>query len=326
MDAKIVLVTGIGGNVGQGILRNIKNSPYPIKLIGSNNTKFSAGNFFCSKVYHVPMAYHKTYISEINKIVKREKIDLIIPSTDYEVYYLAKNKDKINCKLAVSGIQSTEIYLDKFKSFLHHKKFKIPFAKSFLPSQFKGQFKNYLAKPREGRGSRGIVLNPMDVRVFKDADYMIQEMHSGIELTTAFYVTKARKLLGYITFERKLENGTTVLCSVNKSYDKEVGKIIREMIATTDLVGSVNLQFIVDSKKRIHPFEINCRISGTNSIRSNFGFKDVEYILEEYLYDIVPKKPKLTSGTAIRILMDIIYQGKTLKDLENNKFSKAYIF
>ena len=325
MDRKIVLVTGSGGNVGQGILRNILHSPYPVKIIGCNTIAFSAGNYFCSKTYKVPFATDAGYIGEINRIVRKEKVDLIIPSTDYEVYYLAKNRDKIKCAVAVSGTKAAEIYLDKYKSYLHHQKHKIPFAHSVLPSQFKGQFKNLIAKPKEGRGSRGIVLNPKKTASFSDRDYMIQELHTGIELTTAFYITKDRSLLGYITLERKLENGTTVLCSVNKKYDRKVRSILLKIIETTDIVGSANLQFIVDDKGKLHPFEVNCRISGTNSIRSNFGFKDVEYVLEEYLFGIQPKKPKLIKGTAIRVLMDIIYPGSDLKDVVKSS-AKSYIF
>lgn len=326
MDKKVVLVTGIGGNVGQGILRNIINSPFPVKLIGCNTIKFSAGNFFCTRTYQVPFATDASYISEISKIVRREKVNLIIPSTDYEVYHLAKNKGKITCAVAVSGLQSAEIYLDKYKSYLHHKKWGIPFAHAVLPSQFRGQFASYLAKPKEGRGSRGLVLNPPSLKPFSDKDYMIQQYHTGIELTTAFYVTRQRKLLGHITLERKLENGTTILCSVNTAYNEAVEKIIQRMIETTDLVGSVNLQFIVDKQGRIHPFEVNCRVSGTNSIRSNFGFRDVEYILQEYLYNITPKKPRITKGTAVRVLMDIIYPGKSIEDITNDKVAKSYIF
>ncbi len=325
MDKKVVLVTGIGGNVGQGILRNILSSNFPIKIIGTNTIEFSAGNYFCSKVYKVPFASDKAYIKEINKIIKKENIDLIIPSTDYEVYYLAKNKGKIRCKIAVSGIKAAEIYLNKYESYLHHKKFDIPFAKAELPSNYKGQFLQCIAKPKEGRGSRGLVLNPVDVSSFKDSDYMIQELHNGIELTTAFYVTKERKLLSFITLERRLENGTTMSCEVNSEYDTEVKKIVQKIIKTTDILGSANLQFIADDRGKLYPFEINCRISGTNSIRSNFGFKDVEYTLMEHLYNAKLKKPKLLKGKAIRVLMDIIYIENN-KSREKKTFNNPFIF
>ena len=155
---------------------------------------------------------------------------------------------------------------------------------------------------------------------------MIQEMHLGIELTTAFYVTKKRKLLGFITLERSLENGTTILCKVNDKYNKKVEEIIKKMIKHTDMTGSVNLQFIVDKNENIFPFEVNCRVSGTNSIRSNFGFKDVEYILEENLFNKVPNRPKIVHGTAIRVLMDIIYPEQEVKEIIKKKSKRSFIF
>jgi carbamoyl-phosphate synthase large subunit len=309
MDKKVVLVTGIGGNVGQGILRNIIASKYDITLIGCNTIEFSAGNHFCSKTYQVPFAFDSDYIPCINTIVRENKVDLVIPSTDYEIYYLAKNKSNVLCEVAVSGTKAAEIYLDKYKSFLHHKKNNIPFAASVVPGEYKGQFRECIAKPREGRGSRGLVVNPEKWDEFPDDKYMIQELHRGKEITTAFYVDKNRNLHGYITLERSLENGTTSQCHVNKAFDKEIEPILNKIIECSDVAGAANLQSIVTDKNEIYPFEINCRISGTNSIRSNFGFKDVEYTLQEYLYGLPPDQPILTEGKAIRILMDIIYPG-----------------
>ena len=39
-------------------------------------------------------------------------MDLIIPSTDYEVYYLSKNINKINTVIAVSDYDAANIYLE----------------------------------------------------------------------------------------------------------------------------------------------------------------------------------------------------------------------
>ena len=40
MEKRTVLVTGIGGNVGQGILRNIRSLNLPIRLIGTDIIDF----------------------------------------------------------------------------------------------------------------------------------------------------------------------------------------------------------------------------------------------------------------------------------------------
>ncbi|GAA3621318.1 ATP-grasp domain-containing protein [Flavivirga jejuensis] len=307
MDKKNVLITGIGGNVGQGIIRNIRASQFNIKVIGANVEAFSAGNHLCDVFYKVPYAYDNDYIKTIQSIVEKEAIDLILPATDFEVYYLAKYKNKITCDIAVSEEETASNYLDKYNTYLHLSKYNIPFASSFLPSEYDARFQNIILKPRKGRGSRGIQINPKEYSTCSDKDYMIQELHEGIEITTAFYVTKSQKLHGFITFERILENGTTTHCKVITNYDEKIKKLLREIISVSKIKGSANVQSIVTKEGKIVPFEINCRISGTNSIRSNFGFKDVEYTLEEWLYKKPPSKPNIKKGVATRVLMDVIY-------------------
>lgn len=326
MAAKKVLVTGIGGNVGQGIIRNIRATPYNIHVTGTNITDFSAGNYLCDAFYKVPYAYDPGYIAEIAQIVTKEKIDLVIPSTDYEVFYLAENSAAIPCKIAVSGVEAAHIYLDKYKSWLHHSRHNIPFAASAEPSAYKNQFQRSIVKPKKGRGSRGIHLNPKDVSIFSDDEYMVQELHAGEEITTAFYVTQDNKLHGQITMIRSLENGATSLCKVTPKYDAQLLPVLEKMIAHAPIKGSANLQSIVTAAGEIVPFEINCRISGTNSIRSNFGFKDVQYTLQEFLYDEIPDAPAVTPGVAVRALLDIIYPGQTdYEGLADNSF-KHYTF
>ena len=128
MEQKTILVTGIGGNVGQGILRNIIESKYPIRLIGTNITQFSAGNHFVDKFYKVPFGFDSEFIPTIKRIVENEKVDLIIPSTDFEAYYLSINQIEFQCKIAVSGPIATEAYLDKYLTWKLHSKHKIPFS------------------------------------------------------------------------------------------------------------------------------------------------------------------------------------------------------
>lgn len=326
MDEKRVLVTGIGGNVGQGIIRNIRATSYTVKIIGTNIEDFSAGNHLCDVFYKVPYAYDDNYIDIIQSIVENEQINLIIPSTDYEVYYLSKFRDNISCEVVVSDLETTSNYLDKYKTYLFLKEHEIPFASSFLPSHYKNELGQIIAKPRKGRGSRGIHINPKEMSAFSDEEYMIQELHLGIEITTAFYVNKSNELHGFITFERTLENGTTTHCKVVTTYDKALRDILLKIIEVSHICGSANVQSIVTSNGEIIPFEINCRISGTNSIRSNFGFKDVNYTLQEWLYYELPSKPNIKKGIATRILMDVIYSdAANFNDVKDNS-SKYFIY
>lgn len=321
MEQKTVLVTGIGGNVGQGILRNIIESKYQIRLIGTNITQFSAGNHFVDAFYKVPFGYDSEFIPTMKYIVEYENVDLIIPSTDFEAYYLSIHQDAFQCKIAVSGPIATESYLDKYLTWKLHSKFSIPFAESILPSQYQNNFDIAIAKPRMGRGSKGIIENIRNsdqISRLSDSEYLIQRMHTGIEVTTAAYVSyKSRKLLGILTMARSLESGATTYCKVIRNFDNNLRKIAESITQNTDIVGSFNIQSIIDENNNVYPFEINCRISGTNSIRSHFGFKDVIYCIDELLYEGEISDIKTTDGVAYRYLSDVIYPNGI--DLGNNK-------
>ena len=120
MEEKTILVTGIGGNVGQGIIKNIRSLDYQFRIIGTNTLSMSSGNYLVNEFYEVPYSFDETnFLSSIRQIVENEKVDLIIPSTDYEMFVLSNSLFE-NVTIASSGKKASSIYLDKYDSFLHH--------------------------------------------------------------------------------------------------------------------------------------------------------------------------------------------------------------
>ncbi len=326
MNRKTVLVTGIGGNVGQGIIRNLRATGFPIRVVGCDVAPFSAGNHLVDAFYPVAQAVDAGYPAQIAAIVRHEGIDLIIPSTDFEVYYLALHRASLGCPVAASGLEAARLYLDKLESFRHHQRHGIPFAASRLPSEYRGEFAECIVKPRLGRGSRDLHLNPSDFRPFSDSDYVVQELHRGEEITTAFYVAHGRQLHGSITMSRTLAHGTTQTCKVVRDYDAAIQRMLEQMTAAAPILGSANLQSIVTSEGAIVPFEVNCRISGTNSMRAHFGFADVRYTLQELLYGQAPDAPRIQPGVAVRVLLDVIYPNQTSFERLHDNSSPHFIF
>lgn len=321
METKTVLVTGIGGNVGQGILRNIADLNMPIKLVGIDVASFNPGNHLCDVTYKVPYSCDQNYIPTIQNIIDRENVNLIIPSTDYEVYYLSKFSSQLKTTVVASEATIAKTYLDKYATYQWLSKNNIPFAKSWLSGEYDFSEQDIIAKPREGRGSRGILINPENPNNLPNG-YMIQPLSKGSEITTAVYVNKKGELHGLFTMIRSLTNGTTTESKVVFEYDSELKEIASKMIELGGLVGSFNIQSIVTKSGEIVPFEINCRISGTNSIRHNLGFKDVKYTIQEYLLNEEPDEPNPIEGIACRILMDVIYPNAShFEGLKNNDVS-----
>lgn len=314
MSSQTILVTGIGGNVGQGILRNIRQT-YPwITLVGTNSEALSAGNHLCQKAYQVPFSTTPEYLPTITEICQRERVDLIVPSTDYEAYYLSASLPDLP-RVACSPQESTGLFLNKRLTAEAFVERDIPFARTTVPSKYIGQYGDIVIKPAAGRGSRDIHINPTDIASFPD-DYVVQELLTGPEITVAFYVTRSGEMIGFIALRRQLTNGWTDRCEVTFEYDETIRDLIARITDNFVVRGSCNIQGIATTTGALIPFEINCRISGTNSIRAQFGFEDVRYTVEEYCFNRKPPPPQVKAGAAVRILMDVIYPDIDLGQIE----------
>jgi carbamoyl-phosphate synthase large subunit len=310
-----VLVTGIGGNVGQGVLRVLRNLTQPPRIVGTNTVRVSGGNHLCDRVHQTPWAWDDDYVPALARVCADEGVRLIIPTTDPEAARLAAAVDELP-PVAVSPLETCEVFVDKLITARRFEASGIPFARSVLPSEFAGQFESTLVKPRLGRGSRDLHVDPPAPASFGD-DFVVQELLRGDELTTAFYVTRDGSLHGMITMRRALRDGATVACTVTSQHDDAIGDVVRGMCRAFTIRGSCNVQTIALAGGDVIPFEVNCRISGTNSIRHHFGFRDVVYTIDEYLWDRHPEPVAIVPGSAVRLLMDVIYPGRTCAEVED---------
>lgn len=308
--AKRVLVTGIGGNVGQGVLRTIRREHPEVGVIGTDIAEATAGHHFCDAFYQVPYCYKPEYETALRAACEREAPDLIIPCTDHEAYHIGLLSGLP--PLLASPPEVTGAFLDKYKTFQLFSERGIPFAASRLPSEYGGEFGEVVVKPREGRGSREVHFGPEDPTAFEDR-FVVQERARGPELTVAFYVTGDRRVLGPIAFRRRLANGATERCAVTFERGDALAALAGQ-VAALGIVGPCNIQLIAE-EGRLVPFEINCRYSGTVSIRGRFGFRDVVYGLREHLFGERVEAEPITRGSAIRLLVDVIFPEAELEDL-----------
>jgi len=301
--------------VGQGILRNLRSLDRGIAIHGTDVRRVSAGNHLCDSVHALPYAYDPAYVPAVAALVRTLGIDLVIPSTDYETYHLGLNADAIGASVAASPPETSALCLDKYRTYEAFHAHGIAFADSVLPSAYAPRHPRIIVKPREGRGSRGIHVDPPQPQSFDDS-FVVQEYLDGPELTTTFYVTRTGRLHGSITFVRELEAGSTSRCEVTTEHEAAIDKLIAQMLAHFPFRGSCNLQSRVTTAGVI-PFEVNCRISGTNSIRSQLGFPDVEYTVDEYLFDREPAAPRVSGGCAIRMTYYIVFPELTLDQIRD---------
>lgn len=321
--ARTLLVTGMGGNVGQGIVRSIRAMGESIRIVGTNTERVCAGTHLCDTFYVVPYAVAPDYLPRLREICAREAVELIIPSTDYEAYYLGVGQPQLP-PVAVSPPRTSKIFLDKLETARFCLEHGIAFAESVAPADYLDQYDTVVVKPREGRGSRGVVFDPPMPGSFS-ADYVVQRRYVGTEITSAFYVRRDGKLHGQVTMTRALTHGMTSACETTFAYDREVEEIIRALLGALEIRGSCNVQSIVAADGSVTPFEINGRLSGTTSIRGQLGFPDAVWTVDEYLFGRELAPPHVLRGAAVRIMMDVVYPTSTLEETEHPS-SPHFIF
>jgi len=117
---KTILVTGVGGGVGQALLKSLrllkKKHKYPIKIIGVDCNPKAAGRLFgfIDKFLVVPKANSPDYINSMIKTCEENFVSLILPGSDDELIPLSKNKKMFKrTKIVVPSLSLLEISNNK---------------------------------------------------------------------------------------------------------------------------------------------------------------------------------------------------------------------
>lgn len=287
-DKLNILVTGCGGDIGQSIGKilneyTLVNNLYGCDISDKNAAKFIFSNFFIGLACNDPK-----YISNLENIVKEKNIDLIIPISEPELRFLSKLKiSKIGkADLILASAEALEVGFDKLNTanFLKKENLPFPITHSVTRIDVIDKFPVIL-KSRTGSGSSNVSIvrdNDSFVSIKKsNPDFIVQEFLDGDsgEFTCGVFRSKGG-IVRCIILKRELMGGFTGYGEVIEN--KEIEKLLHNLAAKLQLTGSINVQLRLTSKGPV-VFEINPRFSSTVRFRHLFGFKDVEWSIEDRL-------------------------------------------
>jgi carbamoyl-phosphate synthase large subunit len=114
------------------------------------------GKYWVSKFYQVPAPESDDYIERINKICKKESVDVIIPQTTRETAELSKNLSKVDSKVTVSNSSAIEKANNKYELLKVCRELQVPCPEFFLVKS--------AGELRERAGQLGYPANPVVVK------------------------------------------------------------------------------------------------------------------------------------------------------------------
>lgn len=90
-----IAVTGVGGGVGQSVLRALRLSSLSLRIIGCDIDPWSAGLYTCHRGYILPPARDALYVERLLQVLVREQVRGLIPGSDPELSTLAIARERL---------------------------------------------------------------------------------------------------------------------------------------------------------------------------------------------------------------------------------------
>jgi carbamoyl-phosphate synthase large subunit len=337
MTVHRVLITGIGGNVGQGVLKALRASAMDFHVVGIDMEALSAGFSLVDTYYQTPRTGDPAFYNSFEAIAREEALEAIYVCSPTELEFFTDHKAELEAELELSIFvnppEVVRIGSDKMKTaeFLRNAGFAFP--ETVISTDAEGVERlieqhgfPLIAKPRVGFSSRNVFLVNSRQEILAASvlvpDLVVQQYlpDSLAEYTAATLSGSDQKVRALIILRRDLLQGTTYRTELieDKSFDEQMIRIVESLGA----IGPCNLQFrVMDGVAYV--FEINPRFSGTSGIRYLYGFNDCEMIFDLlHLKNEVPQ-PELRKAVVLRYWNEIFIPEISFQDLRDGSAKHA---
>jgi len=321
-----ILLTGAGGLMAHFILRAIRVSAVPVRIIGCDHSRTAAGLLRTHVGYVVPSAEDSDYLPKIIDICKREGVQLIFVHGQIERHILAQNRDVILSETGAFVVTPSKEALreveDKWELTRHLKRRGFDFPRSVLPTDQPGflQFLEesrfpLIVKDRFGWGSRGIGV----AKNTRDLDYFLATIPNPVvqeyvgreeeEYTVGVFVDAAAKAVASITMRRELGFGLTMKAEVVP--DSEIGAYCEKVVEGSGCLGPTNVQLRMTARGPV-VFEINARFSTTTSARCYYGYNEADMCVRSFILRETITQPAIRAGRFVRVIEDVFIDDQAL--------------
>jgi carbamoyl-phosphate synthase large subunit len=291
---KTILVTGCGAPGTFGTYRMLHDNPdnEKVKIIGTDMDENAMGRFDADEFHITPPAVQFHYFAELNKIIKLEKVDVVVPQNTMELVLLA---NKLETPAVLNNYASVVNSNNKKNLLNRAKEIKVPIPDTFIVDNVRDFYNAYDSITKDGgnsvfvkmpvnhgsRGTRQVVVG------YKPADYfmnkpngmtissldidMLYETHPNFvllvqeELPGPEYTVDAMGYDGWYEavprHRMRIKNGITHVGEVENRLDIiRYSKMLSEHL---DLNYPHGFQFKEGSDGQMKLLECNPRVQGT---------------------------------------------------------------
>ncbi len=289
-----VLISGAGGDVGQGVLKALAASQLDIELyatcISAHSSWLHAADIHG---FIAPPSADAGYVDYLIRLIQRFGIQAYFPTVDSEIVKIAQAKARIESETGaavfVDEPARVSICDDKFQTaeFLRQHGFAYPASAVASEERVRDLVVRLgyplIAKKRSGKGSQHVRVVRSEAELaphLGDPNFVVQEWldPAAGEYTSGIYLGDDGQVKGACTFRRQLKAGSTFIA------ERIVDPVLEAPLE--DMARALGMKYLnVQSMRRGHelvPFEFNGRLSGSTAMVARL-FNAPEMFLRERL-------------------------------------------
>jgi carbamoyl-phosphate synthase large subunit len=329
-----IAVTGVGGGVGQSILKALTITSLPVELYPVDIQPLSAGLYRGVEGSVLPAPEIPGALTRWAEWITAKKIAALFPGSDHDLISFAQIRDSWNstgvCQVLVSDLDLVHACRDKAETCRRLRAAGLPAPESAWDLSLqdalawaKDRGFPVVVKPRDGFASRHlhIVPNEEEFRFFypRVPNPIVQEYLSmngtAEEYTCAVFVDRDGVPIGTFMARRDLLGGTTYRAEVG--FWPDINELLLAIGKALKPRGPMNVQLRRTARGPV-PFELNIRCSGTAAIRAHFGYNEPEMMLRNYVLREDLAAPQPRHGYVFRYWNEVFVEGVSRDDLLRN--------
>lgn len=264
-----VLFTG-GGGAGNEALFHLLDQKYSVHFADADLRTIDPV-IPAERCHKLSWASDPDFIARTGDLCKQLDIDLLVPGVDEELYLLANAAACLGkTRLLLPHAEYIAQMLDKLTMAQALERKQLPVPRTCrLNDDWRGLTFPCIAKPRHGRGSRGVSILRHEVEAAQLSkmlgpaanDYVIQEQAIGQEFTVQMVADAQGKLRAVVPVRVDIKRGITLRAETCR--EPKVMATCQDIHTAYPTPGCYNIQLIMTTDGRALPFEINPRVSTT---------------------------------------------------------------
>jgi len=319
-------VTGAGSGVGQGIIKALRISGLPVRVVAADIAPMNAALFRADEAFLIPRVEHEGALERILDLLQQHRCDVVMIGSEFDLEFFSSHKATIESQtgaiVIVAPPESVAIANNKWLTAEFLRKAQQPSAEACLPKNCEDAVHiaekwgfPIVLKTRRGTSSRHVHI----VRDAKNLKKLFPETPSPMiqraidipshelrsEYTCSVFKTSDGMMIGPFTARRTVKRGTS--WHIEVAPFEVLNAPLLSIANALEFAGSLNIQLMLTEAGAV-PFELNCRFSGTTAVRAHFGFNEPEMALRSFFYKEAVPAPVIRAGVAMRYYEEVFIE------------------